>query len=174
MKRLIASAVVLFASQAVVTFGGDPVASSNQVAAPSSGFFRSNEFDLGAFGTFAIIAALGPAQMATGRTLRGWRGFHLLVSLEKCRRQVPREGEQLTVGFLGRLSLSSRVQGSNAITRCGRTERQLRYHVLPRCLIYLPVGDIRQRRNGYQFTLIKTGHCSVDHILSTGETPILP
>ena len=53
MKRLIASGVLIFASRAVVTFGGDPVASSNQIAAPPPGFFRSNEFDLGAFRTFA-------------------------------------------------------------------------------------------------------------------------
>ena len=90
MKRLIASAVVLFASQAVVTFGGDPVASSNQVAAPSSGFFRSNEFDLGAFGTFA--SGLGSGPNGDRSHSSGVARISLLVSLEKCRRQVPREG----------------------------------------------------------------------------------
>ena len=56
MKRLIALAVVIFASQAVATFGGEPVGSSTQVTPPPS-FFRPNEFDTGAFGTF--VTGLG-------------------------------------------------------------------------------------------------------------------
>src|SRR5271166_6471130 len=56
MKRLIALAVVIFALQAVATFGGEPVGSSTQVT-PPPGFFRSNEFDTGAFGTF--VTGLG-------------------------------------------------------------------------------------------------------------------
>jgi hypothetical protein len=56
MKRLIALAIVIFASQAVTTFGGEPVGSSTQVTRPSS-FFRPNEFDTGAFGTF--VTGLG-------------------------------------------------------------------------------------------------------------------
>jgi hypothetical protein len=39
--------------EAVATFGGEPVGSSTQVVAPPPGFFRSNEFDVGAFGTYA-------------------------------------------------------------------------------------------------------------------------
>jgi hypothetical protein len=56
MKRLIALAVAIFASQAVATFGGEPVGSSTQVTPPPS-FFRPNEFDTGAFGTF--VTGLG-------------------------------------------------------------------------------------------------------------------
>ena len=56
MKRLIALAVAIFASQAVTTFGGEPVGSSTQVNPPPS-FFRPNEFDTGAFGTF--VTGLG-------------------------------------------------------------------------------------------------------------------
>jgi hypothetical protein len=56
MKRLIALAVVIFALQAVATFGGEPVGSSTQVTPPPS-FFRQNEFDTGAFGTF--VTGLG-------------------------------------------------------------------------------------------------------------------
>jgi hypothetical protein len=56
MKRLIALAVVAIASQAVATFAGEPVVSSKQVIAPPPPppeFFRANEFDIGAFGTYA-------------------------------------------------------------------------------------------------------------------------
>ena len=60
MKRLIALAVAIFASQAVATFGGEPVGSSTQVTPPPS-FFRPNEFHTGAFGT--LLQALDPAQM---------------------------------------------------------------------------------------------------------------
>jgi hypothetical protein len=55
MKRLIALAVVIFASHAVATFGGEPVGSSTQ--APPRSFFRPNGFDTGAFGTF--VTGLG-------------------------------------------------------------------------------------------------------------------
>ena len=56
MKRLIALAAVILASQAATTFGGEPVGSSTQVTRPPS-FFRPNEFDTGAFGTF--VTGLG-------------------------------------------------------------------------------------------------------------------
>jgi hypothetical protein len=56
MKR-IALAVVIFASQAVATFGGGPVGSSTQVTPPPS-FFRPSEFDTGAFGTFVNALVL--------------------------------------------------------------------------------------------------------------------
>ena len=56
MKKLIALAVVAIASQATVTFAGEPVVSSKQVIAPPPPppeFFRPNEFDIGAFATYA-------------------------------------------------------------------------------------------------------------------------
>src|SRR5438132_5095476 len=68
MKRLIALAVVIFASQAVATFGGEPVGSSTQVVAPLPGFFRSNEFDIGAFGTYATGLGSG----ANAGKLHAW------------------------------------------------------------------------------------------------------
>jgi hypothetical protein len=64
MKRLIALAVVIFASQAVAIFAGEPVVSSKQVIAPAPPppppeFFRPNEFDIGAFGTYATGVGSG-------------------------------------------------------------------------------------------------------------------
>jgi hypothetical protein len=67
MKRLVALALVIFASQAVTTFGGDPVGSSTQVTPPPS-FFRPNEFDTGAFGT--VVTGLGSGANAAS-TLGG-------------------------------------------------------------------------------------------------------
>jgi hypothetical protein len=63
MKRLIALAVVIFASQAVVTFAGEPISSSKQVIAPPPPpeFFRPNGFDLGAFATYATGVGSGNA-----------------------------------------------------------------------------------------------------------------
>jgi len=56
MKKLIALAVVIFVSRAIVTFAGEPMVSSKEVIAPPlppppPAFFRPNEFDIGAFGT---------------------------------------------------------------------------------------------------------------------------
>ena len=62
MKRLVALTVAL-ASQAVATFAGEPVVSSKQVIAPPPlpppEFFRPNEFDIGAFGTYATGVGSG-------------------------------------------------------------------------------------------------------------------
>jgi hypothetical protein len=57
MKKLIALAVMAFATQAIATtFAGEPVVSSKQVIAPPPpppvSFFRGNEFDIGAFATY--------------------------------------------------------------------------------------------------------------------------
>ena len=74
MKRLIALAVLALAWQAVATFGGEPVVSSKQVIAPPPPpppeFFRANEFDIGAFGTYAT--GIGSGNNA-GK-LHGWGG----------------------------------------------------------------------------------------------------
>ena len=62
MKRLVTLTVAL-ASQAVATFAGEPVVSSKQVIAPPPlpppEFFRPNEFDIGAFGTYATGVGSG-------------------------------------------------------------------------------------------------------------------
>ena len=63
MKRLLALTLVIFASQAVLTFAGEPV-SSKQVIAPAPPppppeFFRPNEFDIGAFATYATGVGSG-------------------------------------------------------------------------------------------------------------------
>ena len=71
MKRLIALAVLALASQAVATFGGEPVVSSKQVVAPPPPppeFFRSNEFDIGAFGNYDTGVGSG------GGKLHAWGG----------------------------------------------------------------------------------------------------
>jgi hypothetical protein len=72
MKRLIALTVLALASQAVVIFAGEPVVSSKEVVAPPPPpppeFFRPNEFDIGAFGTYA--EGVG----GSGHHLHGWGG----------------------------------------------------------------------------------------------------
>ena len=74
MKRLIALALVTLASQAVVTFAGEPVVSSKQVIVPAPApppeFFRPNEFDIGAFGTYATGVGSGE----NAGKLHGWGG----------------------------------------------------------------------------------------------------
>jgi hypothetical protein len=72
MKRLIALAVVIL-TQALATFGGEPVVSSKEVIAPPPPlpppeFFRPNEFDIGLFGTYAEGVGSG------GHHLHGWGG----------------------------------------------------------------------------------------------------
>jgi hypothetical protein len=56
MKRIIPLAIVAFASQAVSSFAGETVASSKEVVAPPppppASYYRANEWDLGAFGTY--------------------------------------------------------------------------------------------------------------------------
>jgi hypothetical protein len=55
MKKLTALAAVALASQAVGAFAGEPVVSSKEVIAPTPPppeYFRPNEFDIGAFGTY--------------------------------------------------------------------------------------------------------------------------
>ena len=69
MKKLIALAAVTFASQAVVAFAGEPVVSSKQVitpAPPPPEFFRPNEWDIGAFGTYVS----GTGDNPTGTRVR--------------------------------------------------------------------------------------------------------
>ena len=74
MKKIIVLTVVAIASQAVAIFAGEPVVSSKQVIAPPPPpppeFFRPNEFDIGAFGTYAT--GVGSGEHA-GR-LHGWGG----------------------------------------------------------------------------------------------------
>ena len=75
MKRLIALTVVAVVSQAVATFAGEPVVSSKQVVAPPPPpppeFFRGNEFDIGAFGSYSEgINEHGN----NGFRLHGWGG----------------------------------------------------------------------------------------------------
>jgi hypothetical protein len=55
MKKFIVLTVVAIASQAVATFGGEPIASKQVVAPPPPPppeFFRPNEFDIGAFANY--------------------------------------------------------------------------------------------------------------------------
>jgi len=67
MKKLIALAVVALGSQAVVSFAGPPP--SKEVIAPPPppvSYFRPNEFDIGAFGTYAT----GTGENPTGTRVR--------------------------------------------------------------------------------------------------------
>jgi hypothetical protein len=73
MKKIIVLTVVAIASQAIAIFAGEPVASSKQVIAPPPpppDFFRPNEFDIGAFGTYAT--GVGSGQNAGD--LHAWGG----------------------------------------------------------------------------------------------------
>ncbi len=59
MKKIIALAVVIFASQLVSTLAGEAVASSKEVVAPPPApppmsYFRGNEFSLGVFGSYGV------------------------------------------------------------------------------------------------------------------------
>jgi hypothetical protein len=71
MKKIIVLTVVAIASQAVAIFAGEPVASKEVVAPPPPPppeYFRPNEFDIGAFGTYAEGVGGG------GHHLHGWGG----------------------------------------------------------------------------------------------------
>ena len=74
MKKLIALAVLTLASQAVPALAG-PEEPSKQVIAPPAppppeSFFRPNEFDIGAFGSYAQ----GVGSSESGGRLHGWGG----------------------------------------------------------------------------------------------------
>jgi len=92
MKKLIALTVVAIASQAVAIFAGEPMVSSKQVVAPPPPpppeFFRPNEFDIGAFGTYATGVGSSDAGKlhAWGEAWISLIGFHGI-----CRCQVPRD-----------------------------------------------------------------------------------
>ena len=73
MKKIIVLTVLAIASQAVAVFAGEPVVSSKEVIAPPPPppppeYFRPNEFDIGAFGTYAEGVQSG------GHNLHGWGG----------------------------------------------------------------------------------------------------
>jgi hypothetical protein len=73
MKKIVALTIVAIASQAVAVFAGEPMVSSKQVIAPPPAppppeYFRPNELDIGAFGTFAQGVGSG------GHHLHGWGG----------------------------------------------------------------------------------------------------
>jgi hypothetical protein len=72
MKKLVALAVAAIVSQAATAFAGEPVSSSKQVIAPPPPpppeFFRPNEFDIGAFGTYATGVG------SNGGKLHAWGG----------------------------------------------------------------------------------------------------
>lgn len=67
MKKLIALAVVIFVSRAIVIFAGEPAVSSKEVVAPPPpppvSYFRPNEFDIGVFGTY--VTGTGGGQTST-------------------------------------------------------------------------------------------------------------
>ena len=70
MKNLTALAVVALASQTVIAFAGEPVVSSKEVITPAPpppvSYFRPNEFDIGAFGTYVT----GTGENPTGTRVR--------------------------------------------------------------------------------------------------------
>jgi hypothetical protein len=72
MKKLVAFAVLVLASSASALFAGETIDSSKQVIAPAPvappELFRANEFDIGAFGTYATGVNSG------GGALHAWGG----------------------------------------------------------------------------------------------------
>src|ERR1700755_3528130 len=82
MKKSIALAVVIFVSRAIATFAGEPISSSKEVISPAPApppppeYFRPNEFDIGAFGTYATgsdIEFVGSEVFRRRRGSRSWR-----------------------------------------------------------------------------------------------------
>ena len=66
MKKLAVLAVATLASQAVVSFAGPPP--SKEVVAPPpppASYFRPNEFDIGAFATYATWTGNNPTGTST-------------------------------------------------------------------------------------------------------------
>jgi hypothetical protein len=86
MKRLTALAVAAVASQAVATFAGEPVVSSKAIVQPPPPpeYFRPNEWDIGAFATYATGTGGNPTgtrvrdgfttTLSGDITLSGWGG----------------------------------------------------------------------------------------------------
>jgi len=87
MKRFIALAVAAVASQSVATFAGEPVVSSKAVvqpAPPPPEYFRPNEWDIGAFATYATGTGENPTgtrvtdgfttTLSGETTFSGWGG----------------------------------------------------------------------------------------------------
>jgi hypothetical protein len=71
MKKLLTLALLALALPPVAIFAGEPVVSSKQTITPApapSEFFRSNEFDIGAFGTYATGVNSGAG------SLHAWGG----------------------------------------------------------------------------------------------------
>ena len=72
MKRIFALTVVAIVLQSVATFAGEPMVSSKQVVAPPPpppvSYFRPNEFDIGAFGSYSTGVGSG------GGKLHAWGG----------------------------------------------------------------------------------------------------
>jgi len=73
MKKIVVLTVAAITSQAIAIFAGEPVVSSKEVVAPPPPppppeYFRPNEFDIGAFGTYAEGVGSG------GAHLHGWGG----------------------------------------------------------------------------------------------------
>jgi hypothetical protein len=76
MKKIIALAVIGIASQTIVAFAGPPEA--KQIVAPAPpppppSYFRPNEFDIGAFATWAPFVGLNNAGGGNAN-VRGWGG----------------------------------------------------------------------------------------------------
>jgi hypothetical protein len=87
MKKIIVLTVLAIASQAVVTFAGEPLVSSEQVIAPPppTSFFRPNEFVIGAFATYVTGTNGGGSRttrtfddetftLSSSRSPHGWGG----------------------------------------------------------------------------------------------------
>ena len=91
MKKIIALAVIGIASQTMTAFAGPP--ETKQVIAPPPppppSYFRPNEFDIGAFATWAPFTGINSAGNGNASVRLGRRhGFHLLISLKICRCRV--------------------------------------------------------------------------------------
>ena len=76
MKKIIALAVIGIASQTIVAFAGPPEAKQVVVPAPPPpppSYFRPNEFDIGAFATWAPFVGINSAGNGNAN-VRGWGG----------------------------------------------------------------------------------------------------
>lgn len=123
MKRIIALAVVAFASQAVSTFAGEAVPSSKEVVAPPPAppvsFFRSNEFSLGVFGSYGVgfydnHRAIGEHAWGGGVDGQYFPLQYLGISLEgDFYNEIPRDifGQSVTGNLILRYPLDTKFPG---------------------------------------------------------------
>ena len=127
MKKIIALAVIGIASQTIVAFAGPPEAKQVVVPAPPPpppSYFRPNEFDIGAFATWAPFVGINSAGNGNAN-VRGWGG-----------------GMDFTYWFLWKYT-GVRFQGTGMdIQSSGFTTTIQPFANLPANTVHVPSGSV--------------------------------